>query len=103
MSPGVKNLFLILRMSGGEDAYHSLTKAWEEGNLKYSDLKGEVSEALLTFLAPVQDRYREIQDDKRKYRDQIKDSTYTIDRKSTRLNSSHVAISYAVFCLYQIK
>src|SRR5207253_6148733 len=25
--------------------------------------------------------------------------TTTIDRKSTRLNSSHVAISYAVFCL----
>src|SRR5690625_6568334 len=24
---------------------------------------------------------------------------YLIDRKSTRLNSSHVAISYAVFCL----
>src|SRR5690625_1016666 len=24
---------------------------------------------------------------------------YTIERKSTRLNSSHVAISYAVFCL----
>src|SRR5690625_7104932 len=26
-----------------------------------------------------------------------------IDRKSTRLNSSHVAISYAVFCLNNIK
>src|SRR5439155_22443970 len=26
-------------------------------------------------------------------------SGYSIDRKSTRLNSSHVAISYAVFCL----
>src|SRR5699024_11314138 len=25
--------------------------------------------------------------------------TYPIDRKSTRLNSSHVSISYAVFCL----
>src|SRR5690625_6250621 len=24
---------------------------------------------------------------------------YNLDRKSTRLNSSHVAISYAVFCL----
>src|SRR5438067_5131888 len=24
---------------------------------------------------------------------------YTADRKSTRLNSSHVSISYAVFCL----
>src|SRR5690625_7529053 len=26
----------------------------------------------------------------------------TLDRKSTRLNSSHVAISYAVFCLKKI-
>src|SRR5690625_5785038 len=29
----------------------------------------------------------------------IPTQTYHIDRKSTRLNSSHVAISYAVFCL----
>src|SRR5690625_7420667 len=28
---------------------------------------------------------------------------FTIDRKSTRLNSSHVAISYAVFCLKKKK
>src|SRR5690625_5683278 len=27
------------------------------------------------------------------------DARLSIDRKSTRLNSSHVAISYAVFCL----
>src|SRR5690625_3791393 len=30
---------------------------------------------------------------------QILDNTPSDDRKSTRLNSSHVAISYAVFCL----
>ena len=29
----------------------------------------------------------------------MKASTVSIDRKSTRLNSSHVSISYAVFCL----
>src|SRR5690625_6276906 len=29
----------------------------------------------------------------------VGDSDQSIDRKSTRLNSSHVAISYAVFCL----
>src|SRR5437870_7436641 len=28
---------------------------------------------------------------------------YFLDRKSTRLNSSHVAISYAVFCLKKKK
>src|SRR5690625_6410535 len=29
----------------------------------------------------------------------LKDDGKSADRKSTRLNSSHVAISYAVFCL----
>src|SRR5204863_3250029 len=29
----------------------------------------------------------------------IKDEAVLVDRKSTRLNSSHVEISYAVFCL----
>src|SRR5690625_5929936 len=31
------------------------------------------------------------------------DSKFGLDRKSTRLNSSHVAISYAVFCLKKKK
>src|SRR5690606_27038578 len=31
------------------------------------------------------------------------DVTKTVDRKSTRLNSSHVKISYAVFCLKKKK
>src|SRR5215472_17972351 len=30
-------------------------------------------------------------------------STATLDRKSTRLNSSHLGISYAVFCLKKKK
>src|SRR5690625_5733884 len=34
---------------------------------------------------------------------EFKKGGYTTDRKSTRLNSSHVAISYAVFCLKKKK
>src|SRR3989442_11338097 len=33
----------------------------------------------------------------------LKRSTFPKDRKSTRLNSSHVRISYAVFCLKKKK
>src|SRR3989442_3156524 len=33
----------------------------------------------------------------------VKTETKTTDRKSTRLNSSHVRISYAVFCLKKKK
>src|SRR5579884_162403 len=36
---------------------------------------------------------------KRKSADECSDQMNCLDRKSTRLNSSHVAISYAVFCL----
>src|SRR5690625_6385207 len=32
-------------------------------------------------------------------REFVMKDAYSLDRKSTRLNSSHVAISYAVFCL----
>src|SRR5439155_25263126 len=35
----------------------------------------------------------------RRQRDQVPQLVDRRDRKSTRLNSSHVAISYAVFCL----
>src|SRR5690606_41808668 len=31
--------------------------------------------------------------------DRISSQAFSVDRKSTRLNSSHVKISYAVFCL----
>src|SRR5690606_41107825 len=40
---------------------------------------------------------------RRVYIDIIKGMVFTLDRKSTRLNSSHVKISYAVFCLKKKK
>src|SRR5699024_11974377 len=36
---------------------------------------------------------------KRYFHNENFDAYSTLDRKSTRLNSSHVSISYAVFCL----
>src|SRR3712207_8768379 len=35
----------------------------------------------------------------KKIKEDIKRNIYKLDRKSTRLNSSHANISYAVFCL----
>src|SRR5207249_8408365 len=39
----------------------------------------------------------------KKYRRPFRARNSSIDRKSTRLNSSHVSISYAVFCLKKKK
>src|SRR5947199_1950234 len=37
------------------------------------------------------------------YRDEVRSGSTEADRKSTRLNSSHLGISYAVFCLKKKK
>src|SRR3712207_8246996 len=41
--------------------------------------------------------------DQRPYRQRFRPSGFEEDRKSTRLNSSHANISYAVFCLKKKK
>src|SRR5690242_20958647 len=47
---------------------------------------------------------RELADGERRPRDRkFSRDPLTIDRKSTRLNSSHMSISYAVFCLKKKK
>src|SRR5690625_6465263 len=47
-----------------------------------------------TVIVIPNERLLDISDD-----DTTLEQAFEIDRKSTRLNSSHVAISYAVFCL----
>src|SRR5438477_6619807 len=39
----------------------------------------------------------------RRFRSVVENQRHPIDRKSTRLNSSHMSISYAVFCLKKKK
>src|SRR5690625_6583221 len=72
----------------------------------YSDARGRLKikskdpkehpSILFNYLSTEQDR-REWIEAVRRTREITKQPA--IDRKSTRLNSSHVAISYAVFCL----
>ncbi|MBY5957713.1 tryptophan--tRNA ligase [Membranicola marinus] len=82
MSPGVANLFQILRVCGAEATYKRLEEDYRNSRLMYSDLKQSVSDVLLDYLAPMQERYAEITQEKRKYRDQIKASSADIRKKA---------------------
>src|SRR5437660_2155587 len=61
----------------------------------FRSLVAELRENLLAVLRPVQSQHQRA--------DFLQVLLAQLDRKSTRLNSSHVAISYAVFCLKKKK
>lgn len=78
MSPGVENLFTLLRMSGGWEAHESLMQDFASGNLKYVDLKQATSDALIAFNQPIIEKRSELMADRKKVKDQIKQSSYEI-------------------------
>ncbi len=56
MSPGVANLFGILKILGEASVHARLLKDYEEGRLRYVDLKGETADAVWAAMARIQER-----------------------------------------------
>jgi tryptophanyl-tRNA synthetase len=54
MSAGVANLFFLLEEFANPSIVKRLNADQEQGKLKYSELKSELSEALIAFLKPIQ-------------------------------------------------
>jgi tryptophanyl-tRNA synthetase len=78
MSAGVENLFTLLRACGHQEAHDSLMTDYQQGNLRYSDLKEEVAEAVVALISPFRERLAELNADKRTVKSQIQDSSATI-------------------------
>ena len=78
MSPGVKNLFEIMRACGANAAADSLMLDYAAGSLRYGDLKETTANALIGFLAPIQERSAALQADKGAIKAQIQESSHVI-------------------------
>ena len=82
MSPGVENLFSLLKASDSMDAYNSLQADYENGALKYVDLKEAVGEALVAISTPIRERKAELQAEKKAVKSQIKASSEVIRKRA---------------------
>lgn len=60
MAPGVKNLFMLLEAFAPADTVRYLRDAYERRDLKYSELKHAVAEALVESLTPIRECRREL-------------------------------------------
>ena len=82
MSAGVENLFSLLGASGKKEAYEYLRTCYQNGTLKYSELKAEVAEGLVGLSAVIKDRKAAIEQDKENIKNQIKASSAQIRKRA---------------------
>ena len=78
MSAGVKNLFELLRACGKNEMHAQLTKDFEAGALRYSDLKDGVADTLVELIAPFREKMEELNENKKNIKAQIQDSSSDI-------------------------
>lgn len=61
MSPGVRNLFTLLEVFDAQgETYRSLRRAYDQGTLKYVELKDAVADHMIAHLEPIRERYQEL-------------------------------------------
>ncbi len=84
MSPGVENLFTLLKASGRADDYDVLLQDYQAGKLKYSELKEAVSVGLIDLVSPIKERYETIMSNKKQYKEQIKASSAAIRKEAQK-------------------
>ncbi len=82
MSPGVANLFLLLQATGNTENYVVLKAAYEDGTLRYGDLKTEVADALVNFTAPFAEKRQEITENKKEYKAVLKQSAFELRKQA---------------------
>ncbi len=84
MSPGVENLFSLLRAAGQKEAHDSLMEDFKSQSLKYVDLKHTVAEALVAISEPIRERKAAIKADKKAVKSQVKASSEIIRKRAQK-------------------
>lgn len=60
MSPGTKNLFQLMGIFSSKDTYGHFKQLYDEGNIRYSDMKDKLADDMISVLGPIRDRRQEL-------------------------------------------
>jgi tryptophanyl-tRNA synthetase len=82
LSPGVANLFELLKASGKGEIREILMADYHNGRLKYADLKDAVADALIEISVVVRQRREAINEHKKMVKDQIRESSAQIRKRA---------------------
>ncbi len=82
ISPGVNNLFQLLKASGKKSEHDQLMSDYENGTLKYSELKAVVADALVEISGEFVEKKKELLTRKKDVKNQIKAASAEIRKKA---------------------
>lgn len=82
MSPGVANLFELLKAAGKRDIHASLMTDYQANALKYVDLKEAVAEALVEISTQMRSNRAELDGRKKEVKEMIKESSAQIRKRA---------------------
>ena len=82
MSPGVSNLFELLKAAGNQDAHKGLFADYQAGALRYVDLKTAVADTLTAISEQFRERKAELNADKKAVKNRIKASSAEIRKRA---------------------
>ncbi|MBL0100254.1 MAG: tryptophan--tRNA ligase [Saprospiraceae bacterium] len=80
MAEGIQNLFELIKAAGWKSEYDQLMETYYAGTLKYVDLKQVTADALVQMTSDFIVKKKEINADKRKLKDQVRQSSIEIRR-----------------------
>ncbi len=73
MSPGVNNLFTIIKACGNMQAWEELMGHYKDGVLKYKDLKEAAASSLVNTLGPFREKRTELNSDRTRVKKMMRD------------------------------
>lgn len=82
MSPGVENLFSLLKAAGNTEIHEELMDDYRKGSLQYGHLKGKVADALIEMTDPIRARREEIGARKKEVKAEVKASSEQVRKKA---------------------
>lgn len=63
LSPEAENLLQLLRLISGEEAAKPYEESWAAGSIRYGDLKKQLADAMVHFVAPIREKATALQAD----------------------------------------
>lgn len=69
----IQNIFLLMGLVSTEETVNTYKKAYNECNIRYGDMKKQLAEDMVAFVAPIRERAKDLQNDEAQIRKILKD------------------------------